>query len=146
MANLHSHCKTSHKSAKSTIFESVTKCRYSYTGWTVNSPEGLVISDNTFSMPKETVEVTATWEPIPYAIKVNDGGTDHSATPNPATFGQTVTLHWGTRPGFGFVSWELITPKGLEITNNSFSMPAEAVEVTVVWREGKLAFRSDDEQ
>jgi len=76
-----------------------TRVGHKFTGWTVTSPEGVTVIDNSFTMPHIDVSVTATWASIPYAITVNSEQNVSSASPNPANFGQTVTLNQGTLIG-----------------------------------------------
>jgi len=111
-----------------------TKTGYSFASWTVVSPSDLTISDNGFTMPPANVEVTATWTAIPYTISINEGGSSFSASPNPATIGQTVTLNPGTKTGANssFAGWKVDSPAGLKITGNTFTMPGEAVSVTAI--------------
>ena len=75
--------------------------------------------------------------PLTFEITIIGGGAGHSAAPNPAEQGQTVTLNAGTpADGRQFVNWTSEDVTITDPTNASgatFEMPAKAVTVTANW-------------
>ena len=92
-------------------------------------------STTTFTMPAESVEVTATYKDVEYTIKVNNG----SATPATATAGTVITLTADAAPsGKVFDKW-IVNAGSVSLSNASsstttFAMSAENVEITATYK------------
>ena len=72
--------------------------------------------------------------PPTYAVTVqNDGHGTGSADYATAAQGVTVTLSSSANAGYHFKEWQVISPAGLTLTGNTFTMPAEAVTVKAVF-------------
>ena len=108
--------------------------------WTVNSG-GVTLANassatTTFIMPANAVEVTATYEALPvntYSITVqNDGNGTASANVNSAQQGATITLTATASSGYRFKEWQVVSD-GVNIANNSFTMPAANVTVKAIF-------------
>ncbi|MCL2602261.1 MAG: InlB B-repeat-containing protein, partial [Treponema sp.] len=70
-----------------------------------------------------------------YAITFNDSH-GSTAQPSPAKQGDKVQLSIGARIGYGFSGWT-VKPASVEIADdNTFTMPAGAVEITAMWELG----------
>ena len=93
-------------------------------------PASLEITNNRFTMPSRNVTVTANFVKKNYTITLKTNPADTgtvSASPNPATYGDTVTLTQS--PGiYYFNGWT--TSPAVTITNRKFTMPASNVTVT----------------
>ena len=108
--------------------------------WTVNSG-GVTLSNpqaqsTTFTMPANAVEVTATYEALPadtHSITVqNDGNGTASANVNSAQQGAVITLTATANSGYRFKEWQ-VDSGGVNIANNSFTMPAANVTVKAIF-------------
>lgn len=108
--------------------------------WKVNSG-GVTLADpqaqsTTFAMPANAVEVTATYEALPvdtYSITVqNDGKGTASANVNSAQQGAAITLTATANSGYRFKEWQVVSG-GVNIANNSFTMPAANVTVKAIF-------------
>ena len=114
---------------------------YEFGEWIV-SPSTVTITGNTFEMPASDVTVTATFNEVTqYGITFV--GIDETLITVAATFGgetiteapagTEVTLEYSNlNIGYTFGNWTL---NGEALAGNTFTMPAEAVEVGVVLNE-----------
>ena len=110
--------------------------------WQVESPTGLVVTNNKFTMPDSNVEVKAIFEedappaPTEYTITVtNDGNGTASASHAKAAAGTEITLSATPDKGYHLKEWQVESPTGLVITNNKFTMPDSNVEVKAIFEE-----------
>ena len=110
--------------------------------WQVESPTGLVITNNKFTMPDSNVEVKAIFEedtpPVPteHTVTVTSGGNGTaSASPSKAVAGAEITLSATPDKGYHLKEWQVESPTGLVITNNKFTMPDSNVEVKAIFEE-----------
>lgn len=112
---------------------------YRFKEWQVISG-GITVTDNKFTIGTANVEVKAIFEEIPtattYAVTVSaspeEGGNVTGAGDYEA--GATVTLSATATDGYTFTKWE-VNPSSVEMTNNTFTMPAQAVTVTAIFKE-----------
>ena len=109
--------------------------------WQVESPAGLVITNNKFTMPNDNVEVKAIFEedappaPTEFTITVKtDGNGTVSASHAKAVAGMEITLTATPNKGYHFKEWEVISG-GVTIENNKFTMPDGNVEVKAIFEE-----------
>ncbi|MEQ3215634.1 InlB B-repeat-containing protein, partial [Hominifimenecus microfluidus] len=109
--------------------------------WEVESPTGLVITNNKFLMPDSNVEVKAIFEedappaPTEFTITVKtDGNGTASASPAKAVAGTEITLTAMPNEGYHFKEWQVISG-GVAIENNKFLMPDSNVEVKAIFEE-----------
>ena len=110
--------------------------------WQVESPTGLVITNNKFTMPDSNVEVKAIFEedtppaPTEHTVTVTSGGNGTaSASPSKAVAGAEITLSATPDKGYHLKEWQVESPTGLVITNNKFTMPDSNVEVKAIFEE-----------
>ena len=115
---------------------------YRFKEWQVVSPAGLVITNNKFTMPDSNVEVKAIFEedappaPTEFTITVKtDGNGTASASPDKAVAGTEITLTATPKEDYRFKEWQVVSPAGLVITNNKFTMPDSNVEVKAIFEE-----------
>ncbi len=115
---------------------------YHFKEWQVESPTGLVITNNKFTMPDSNVEVKAIFEedappaPTEFTITVKtDGNGTASASPAKAVAGAEITLTATPNTGYHFKEWQVESPAGLVITNNQFTMPDSNVEIKAIFEE-----------
>ena len=86
-------------------------------------------------------EIKALWEnsvitPTTYTVTVKtDGNGTASATPSTAEALTEVTLTATPNGGYHFKEWEVISPTGLVITNNKFTMPDSDVDVKAIFEK-----------
>ena len=103
------------------------------------SPQTDKAGTNKFVMPNENVTVTATFEKISYALtKTASPAAGGTVTLNKSSayYGDTITIN--ATPATGYKVKSISTNPSVTITNNSFTMPASAVTVTVVFE--KIAY------
>ena len=110
--------------------------------WQVESPTGLVITNNKFTMPDSNVEVKAIFEedappaPTEHTVTVTSSGNGTaSASPVKAVAGAEITLSATPDKGYHLKEWQVESPTGLVITNNKFTMPDSNVEVKAIFEE-----------
>ena len=86
-------------------------------------------------------EIKALWEnsvitPTTYTVTVsNDGNGTGTATPFTAAVGTEITLTATPDKGYHFKEWRVVSPAGLVITNNKFTMPDGNVEVKAIFEK-----------
>ena len=86
-------------------------------------------------------EIKALWEngvitPTTCTVTVsNDGNGTGTATPATAEAGTTITLTATPDKGYHFKEWRVVSPAGLVITNNKFTMPDGNVEVKAIFEK-----------
>ena len=109
--------------------------------WQVESPAGLVITNNKFTMPDTNVAIKAIFEedappaPTEFTITVKtDGNGTASASHAKAVVGTEITLTAKPNKGYHFKEWEVISG-GVTIKNNKFIMPDNNVEVKAIFEE-----------
>ena len=87
------------------------------------------------------ITVKALWKDAPpapteYIVTVtNDGNGIGTATPSTAAAGTEITLTATPKDGYRFKEWQVVSPAGLVITNNKFTMPDSNVEVKAIFEE-----------
>ena len=115
---------------------------YHFKEWQVESPAGLVITNNKFTMPDSDVEVKAIFEkdappaPTEFTITVKtDGNGTASASLAKAAAGTEITLTATPKEGYHFKEWQVESPAGLVITNNKFTMPDSDVGVKAIFEK-----------
>ena len=97
--------------------------------------DGVTITNGKFTMPASAVEVKAIFEKASYPVTVsNDGNGTGSASPANATLSDEVTLTATPAAGYHFKEWQVVSG-GVTVTNDKFTMPAQAVEVKAVFEK-----------
>lgn len=106
---------------------------YRFKEWEVVSG-GIVVADDSFIMPANDVEVKAIFEESAsqtFTVTViDDGNGTGVASQTVAPEGTLITLGCNPNAGFQFKQWDVISG-GVTITDNTFVMPANDVEVKV---------------
>ena len=115
---------------------------YHFKEWQVESPAGLVITNNKFTMPDSNVAIKAIFEedspfaPTKHTVTVKtDGNGIAFASPLLAVAGTEITLTAMPKKGYHFKEWQVISG-GVAIENNKFLMPDTNVEVKAFFEEG----------
>ena len=115
---------------------------YHFKEWQVESPAGLVITNNKFTMPDSNVAIKAIFEedspfaPTKHTVTVKtDGNGIAFASPLLAVAGTEITLTAMPKEGYHFKEWQVISG-GVAIENNKFLMPDTNVEVKAFFEEG----------
>ena len=115
---------------------------YHFKEWQVESPAGLVITNNKFTMPDSNVAIKAIFEedspfaPTKYTVTVTtEGGGTASASPAKTAAGTEITLTATPNTGYHFKEWQVESPAGLVITNNKFTMPDSNVAIKAIFEE-----------
>ena len=118
--------------------------------WQVESPAGLVITNNKFTMPGTNVAIKAIFEedappaPTEFTITVKtDGNGTTSASHAKAVVGTEITLTAKPNKGYHFKEWEVISG-GVTIKNNKFIMASANVEVKAIFEEDVPALQYKD--
>ncbi len=89
----------------------------------------------------EDTKVKALWKngviiPTTYTVTVsNDGNGVGTASPSTAAAGTEITLTAAPNAGYHFKEWQVVSPAGLVITNNKFTMPDGNVEVKAIFEK-----------
>ena len=114
---------------------------YHFKEWKVESPTGLVITNNKFLMPDSNVEVKAIFEedapptPTEFTISVKtDGNGTASSSPAKAAAGTEITLTATPNKGYHFKEWQVISG-GVTIKDDKFTMPDGNVEVKAIFEK-----------
>ena len=114
---------------------------YHFKEWQVESPAGLVITNNKFSMPDSNVAIKAIFEedspfaPTKHTVTVKtDGNGIAFASPLLTVAGTEITLTAMPKKGYHFKEWQVISG-GVAIENNKFLMPDSNVEVNAVFEK-----------
>ena len=114
---------------------------YHFKEWQVESPAGLVIANNQFTMPDSNVAIKAIFEedspfaPTKHTVTVKtDGNGIAFASPLLAVAGTEITLTAMPKKGYHFKEWQVISG-GVAIENNKFLMPDTNVEVNAVFEK-----------
>ena len=114
---------------------------YHFKEWQVESPAGLVITNNKFTMPDSNVAIKAIFEedspfaPTKHTVTVKtDGNGIAFASPLLAVAGTEITLTAMPKKGYHFKEWQVISG-GVAIENNRFLMPDSNVEVNAVFEK-----------
>ena len=114
---------------------------YHFKEWQVESPAGLVITNNKFTMPDSNVAIKAIFEedspfaPTKHTVTVKtDGNGIAFASPLLAVAGTEITLTAMPKKGYHFNEWQVISG-GVAIENNKFLMPDSNVEVNAVFEK-----------
>ena len=118
--------------------------------WQVESPAGLEITNNKFTMPDTNVAIKAIFEedappaPTEFTITVKtDGNGTASSSHAKAVVGTEITLTAKPNKGYHFKEWEVISG-GVTIKNNKFTMPDNNVEVKAIFEEDVPALQYKD--
>ena len=114
---------------------------YHFKEWKVESPTGLVITNNKFLMPDSNVEVKAIFEedapptPTEFTISVKtDGNGTASSSPAKAVVGTEITLTATPNTGYHFKEWQVMSG-GVTIKDDKFLMPNDNVEVKAIFEK-----------
>ena len=113
---------------------------YHFKEWKVESPTGLVITNNKFLMPDSNVEVKAIFEKdapasTEYTITVKtDGNGTASASHAKAVVGTEITLTATPNTGYHFKEWQVMSG-GVTIKDDKFLMPNDNVEVKAIFEK-----------
>ena len=109
--------------------------------WQVESPAGLVITNNKFTMPDTNVAINAIFEedappaPTEFTITVKtDGNGTASASPAKAVAGTEITLTAMPNEGYHFKEWQVISGD-VTIKDDKFTMPEGNVEIKAIFEE-----------
>ena len=109
--------------------------------WQVESPAGLVITNNKFTMPDTNVAIKAIFEedappaPTEFTITVKtDGNGTASASPAKAVAGTEITLTAKPNKGYHFKEWQVISGD-VTIKDDKFTMPEGNVEIKAIFEE-----------
>ena len=114
---------------------------YYFKKWQVESPAGLVITNNKFTMPDSNVAIKAIFEedspfgPTRHTVTVKtDGNGIAIVSPLLAVAGTEITLTAMPKEGYHFKEWEVISG-GVTIKDNKFTMPSANVEVKAIFEK-----------
>ena len=109
--------------------------------WQVESPAGLVITNNKFTMPDTNVAIKAIFEedappaPTEFTITVKtDGNGTASASHAKAVVGTEIRLTATPNKGYHFKEWQVISG-GVTIKDDKFTMPDGNVEVKAIFEK-----------
>ena len=92
----------------------------------------VVATDNAGNKTTATVR-TYRWRHV--KVISPDGNGTASASPEKAVAGTEITLTATPKDGYRFKEWQVVSPAGLVITNNKFTMPDSNVEVKAIFEE-----------
>ena len=83
----------------------------------------------------ETTATVRTYRQHHVKVISPDGNGTASASPDKAVAGTEITLTATPKEGYRFKEWQVVSPAGLVITNNKFTMPDSNVEVKAIFEE-----------
>lgn len=112
-----------------------------FTGWEVTSGSATIVN-NQFTMPATDVYITAHFTgetpEIPseehIVIFINDSHIATWAEPPGGVAGTLITLNYVNHGNDRWQGWEVIFPEGLEITDNTLTMPDSNVIILVKYK------------
>ena len=114
---------------------------YHFKEWQVESPAGLVITNDKFTMPDTNVAIKAIFEedappaPTEHTVTVTSGGNGTaSASPAKAVAGAEITLNATPDKGYHLKEWQVISG-GVTIVDDKFTMPDSNVEIKAIFEE-----------
>ena len=90
---------------------------------------------------RSDIELKALWKdsvitPTAYTVTVTSGGNGTaSVSPAKAVAGTAITLTATPNAGYHFKEWQVVSPTGLVIADNKFTMPDSDVEVRAIFEE-----------
>lgn len=90
----------------------------------------VIATDNAGNETTATVR-TYRWHHV--KVISPDGNGTASASPDKAVAGTEITLTATPKDGYRFKEWQVVSPAGLVITNNKFTMPDSNVEVKAIF-------------
>jgi hypothetical protein len=104
------------------------------TGYMIDkiSSDDVTIKNNSFTMPAGNVNINVTFKKIDYTITVNTGAGGTVNCPKTANYGDKVTI--SASPAAGYMI-DKITSGDVTINNNSFTMPAKGVNISVTFKK-----------
>lgn len=107
-----------------------------FKSWNLKSPSGLVITENTFTMPDIDVVFEAEFEDtyqVTYTAKKDGENYSLPETYKPERFAKDKEVTVKDNPpaigGYTFSGWNVQSPDGVEISNGKFTMPASNVVI-----------------
>ena len=83
----------------------------------------------------ETTATVRTYRRHHVKVISPDGNGTASASPDKAVAGTEITLTATPKEDYRFKEWQVVSPAGLVITNNKFTMPDSNVEVKAIFEE-----------
>ncbi|WP_417413540.1 InlB B-repeat-containing protein, partial [Hominenteromicrobium sp.] len=83
----------------------------------------------------ETTATVRTYRQHHVKVISPDGNGTASASPDKAVAGTEITLTATPKEDYRFKEWQVVSPAGLVITNNKFTMPNSNVEVKAIFEE-----------
>ena len=83
----------------------------------------------------ETTATVRTYRQYHVKVISPDGNGTASASPDRAVAGTEITLTATPKEDYRFKEWQVVSPAGLVITNNKFTMPDSNVEVKAIFEE-----------
>ena len=83
----------------------------------------------------ETTATVRTYRQHHVKVISPDGNGTASASPDKAVAGTEIRLTATPNTGYHFKEWQVVSPAGLVITNNKFTMPDSNVEVKAIFEE-----------
>ena len=92
----------------------------------------VIATDNAGNETTATVR-TYRWHHV--KVISPDGNGTASASPDKAVAGTEITLTATPKEDYRFKEWQVVSPAGLVITNNKFTMPDSNVEVKAIFEE-----------
>ena len=114
---------------------------YHFKEWQVESPAGLVITNNKFTMPDSNVAIKASFEedspfaPTKHTVTVKtDGNGIAFASPLLAVAGTEITLTAMPKKGYHFKEWQVING-GVTVKDDKFLMPNNNVEIKAIFEK-----------
>ena len=99
------------------------------------------ICDNSISFLVDEPEVRKAWFGKKHSITISSepsSGGSVTADKSSAVYDETITLTTEPSSDYVFKEWNIVKPTGLTITNNSFSMPDDDVEIKAVFEKNKV--------
>lgn len=116
---------------------------YTFSGWTIQSPDGVTITDGKFTMPSADVVLVGSWTqnaPPTYSLTYNANYGDNPATINVGAYeaGATVSLGGSDifpRDGYTLTGWNTAANgSGTSYApGGTFTMPADTIILYAQW-------------
>lgn len=114
-----------------------TKTGYSFSGWRTET--GTIVTSESLYTTATNTTLTAVWSTNNYSVQLLNTGTGASSAANEQSFGSTVVINAGTKAGYWFTGWNVISGlvnlADITASTTTFSMPANNLILQATWNQ-----------
>lgn len=140
--------------AEMTVETAPVLAGYTFSGWTIQSPDGVTITDGQFTMPSSDVVLVGSWTqnaPATYTLTYNANCGDSPASINAGAYEAGTAVILGSsdtfiRNGYTLTGWNTAADGSGTSYNlgDAFAMPTEDITLYAQWERQYVAIRPAD--